>query len=121
MNILLWVLQGLFGFHTLAGALWKFSNSEQTVPSLALLPNAVWLGLSVPEILAALLLVVPLFVHSLRKWIPYAALFVSFEMVLFSVIHFLSGEADHAPVMYWLVVAAIGAFIAYGRLKLRPA
>ena len=37
MNPTLWVLQSLLALHTAIGALWKFSNSEQAVPSLSAL------------------------------------------------------------------------------------
>ena len=46
MNILLWVLQILLALHTAMGAVWKFSNSEQTVPSLKAIPHGAWLTLS---------------------------------------------------------------------------
>jgi hypothetical protein len=42
MNILLWVLQILLALHTTMGAVWKFSHSEQTVPSLKAIPHGVW-------------------------------------------------------------------------------
>ena len=44
----------------------------------------------------------------------------SAEMLLFSAVHLASGDANHGPMIYWLVVAAICAFIAYGRFVLRP-
>lgn len=44
MNILLWVLQILLALHTVIGAVWKFSNSEQTVRSLNAIPHGVWAG-----------------------------------------------------------------------------
>jgi len=41
-------------------------------------------------------------------------------MLLFSVVHLYSGDANYGPMIYWLVVAAICAFIAYGRFVLKP-
>ena len=41
-------------------------------------------------------------------------------MLLFSGLHLYSGEAKHGQMIYWLVVAAISAFIAYGRFVLKP-
>lgn len=32
-----------------------------------------------------------------------------------------SGDADYGHMIYWVVAAVIRAFIAYGRLMLRPA
>lgn len=53
MNIFLWVLQILLALHTAIGAVWKFSNPAQTVPSLSAIPNGVWLAMSVVELLCA--------------------------------------------------------------------
>ena len=59
MNILLWVLQILLALHTFIGAVWKFSNSEQTVPSLNAIPHVVWLAMGIIEILCSLGLILP--------------------------------------------------------------
>jgi hypothetical protein len=120
MNILLWVLQILLAVHTVIGALWKFSNSEQTVPSLSAIPHGLWLGLSVFELLCAVALILPAFNKPLGILAPIAALGIAAEMLFFSVVHIYSGDANYGPMIYWLVVAAICAFIAYGRFVLRP-
>lgn len=115
MNVLLWVLQGLLALHTAVGAFWKFSNSEQTVPSLTALSHGVWLGLSVLEILASVALVLPAFNKAGSRLVPLAAVFIASEMVLFSVLHVVSGPTEYGSMVYWLIVAALSAFIAYGR------
>lgn len=46
MNIGLWILQVLLALHTVMGSVWKFSNSEQTVPSLSAIPHGIWLAMS---------------------------------------------------------------------------
>jgi hypothetical protein len=121
MNILLWVLQVLLAVHTTIGAVWKFSNSaEQTMPSLGAIPNAAWLAMSVIELLCALGLIVPAFNKSLGLLAPVAAILIATEMLLFSILHIYSGAANYGPMVYWLVVAAVCAFIAYGRFVLRP-
>ena len=120
MNIFLLILQVLLALHTIMGAVWKFSNPEQTVPSLSMIPHGSWLALSVLEILCALILVIPAFKKSLGSLVPIAAAFVALEMLLFSGVHIYSGATDHGPMIYWLVVAAICAFIAYARFKLKP-
>jgi hypothetical protein len=66
MNILLWVLQILLALHTIVGAVWKFSNSEQTVPSLQTIPHGIWLAMSIIELLCALALILP----ALKKRLP---------------------------------------------------
>ena len=120
MNILLWVLQILLALHTAIGALWKFFNSEQTVPSLKAIPHGVWLSLSVIEILCSLALVLPALSQPLAILAPIAAVVIAAEMLLFCGLHIYSGEAQHGQMIYWLVVAAMCAFIAYGRFVLKP-
>lgn len=120
MNILLWILQILLALHTIMGALWKFSNSEQTVPALNAIPHGGWMVMSVIEILCSVALVLPAFNKSLTILAPAAAIFIAGEMLLFSILLLSSGDADYGSLVYWLVVAAICAFIAYGRLVLKP-
>jgi hypothetical protein len=120
MNILLWVLQILLALHTAVGAVWKFSNSEQTVPSLKAIPHGVWLAMSVFELLCSLGLILPAFNKSLANLAPIAAACIAAEMLLFCGLHIYSGDANYSPMIYWLVVAAICAFIAYGRFVLKP-
>ncbi|MGH8221542.1 MAG: DoxX family protein [Woeseiaceae bacterium] len=121
MNILLWVLQVLLALHTAVGAVWKFSNSaEQTMPSLGAIPNGAWLAMSVIELLCALGLILPVFNKSLGPLAPIAALLIAAEMLLFCVLHVSSGDSSYGPMIYWLVVAAICAFIAYCRFVLKP-
>jgi len=120
MNIILWVLQVLLALHTIMGAVWKFSHSEQTVPSLGAIPHRAWLGLSVFELLCSLGLILPALSASLGILAPVAAAAIAAEMLLFTGVHVRSGATKHGQVIYWIVVAAICAFIAYGRFVLRP-
>jgi hypothetical protein len=115
MNILLWVLQIFLALHTAMGAVWKFFNSEQAVPSLNAIPHEVWLAMSGFELLCSLCLILPAFNKSLAMLAPIAAVGIAAEMLLFSGLHIYSGDANYGPMIYWLVVAAICAFIAYGR------
>jgi uncharacterized membrane protein len=121
MNILLWVLQGLLALHTAIGAVWKFSHTaEQTMPSLGAIPHGAWLAMSVIELLCAVGLVLPAFNQSLAALAPVAAVLIAVEMLLFCGLHLSSGDANSGPLIYWLVVAAVCAFIAYGRFVLSP-
>jgi hypothetical protein len=120
MNVFLWVLQILLALHTAVGAMWKFSNSEQTAFSLKAIPHGVWLALSVVELLCCLGLILPAFNKSLRILAPLAAICIAAEMLIFCGVQLSSGDPNHSPLIYWLVVAAICAFIAYGRLVLKP-
>src|SRR5262245_982964 len=121
MNVLLWVLQILLALHTAIGAVWKFSHSaEQTMPSLKAIPHGVWLAMSVFELLCSLALVLPAFYKPLAILAPIAAGCIAAEMLLFTGLHIYSGDAKYGPMIYWLVVAAICAFIAYNRFELKP-
>src|ERR1043165_20377 len=94
MNILLWVLQILLALHTIMGAIWKFSNPEQAVPSLQAIPHAVWLGMSVLELLFSLALVLPVLNKRLGILAPIAASCIAAEMLFFCGVHIFSGDPN---------------------------
>ena len=121
MNILLWVLQCLLALHTIMGAVWKLSHSaEQTMPSLKAISQGLWLGLSGLEFLCSLALILPALYRPLAPSVPVAAAILVVEMLLFSGVHLASGASNHSSIVYWLVVALLCCFIAYGRFALRP-
>src|SRR4051812_13010179 len=121
MNILFWILQILLALHTAVGAVWKFSHSaEQTMPSLKAISPGVWMGMSILEILCAICLILPAISKPLGILAPIAAACIAAEMLVFTALHLQSGNANHGPIGYWLVVAVLCAFIAYGRLILKP-
>jgi hypothetical protein len=111
----------LLALHTAVGAVWKSSNSEQSMPSLAAIPHGVWVGMGVVELLCAIALIVPIFNRRASILAPIAAGFIVAEMVFMSGVHLASGSTNIGPVIYWLVVAAVGAVIVVGRLMLKPA
>ena len=119
MNILFWILQILLALHTITGAAWKYTNSEQSIPSLSAIPHGVWIALMVIEYVCGLGLIVS-FVKGLAKLAPIAAACIAMEMIFFSVVHLISGNTEHGQMIYWLVVATLAGFIAYGRLFLKP-
>src|SRR5262245_27010467 len=102
------------------GAVWKFSNSEQAVPSLSGIPHGVWLGLSVFELLLSVCLILPALSSRLGILVPIAACCIAAVMMLFCVVHISSGNPFNGQMIYWIVVAVICAFIAYGRFALAP-
>jgi cation transport ATPase len=120
MNILFWVLQIVLALHTVMGAFWKFTNSEQTVPSLKAIPHGLWMTMIAVELICSLCLILPAFNRSLGHLAPGAALLIAAEMLFFCVVHLYSGTAPNGQMAYWLVVAAICGFIAYGRFVLKP-
>ena len=121
MNILLWLMQILLALHTAAGAVWKFSHSAQhTMPSLAAIPNSLWLTMSGIELLCSLCLILPMLYKPLAILIPVAAVCIALEMLMLSAVHLNAVGSSYSPLIYWLVVAAVCAFIAYGRAVLQP-
>ncbi len=90
------------------------------VPSLKAIPHGVWLAMSVFELLCTLGLILPAFNKRLAILAPIAATCIAAEMLLFSGLHIYSGDANYGHMIYWLVVAGICAFIAYGRFVLKP-
>ncbi|WP_202617494.1 DoxX family protein, partial [Roseimaritima sediminicola] len=119
MNTVLWVLQALIALHTLMGAVWKFSNSaEETMPSLKAIPNGAWIAMGGFEILLSICFLIPLIYKPWDFLAPVAAVCIVAEMLLFIGLHYYSGDSTLAPVAYWLVVAVICGFIAFGRFML---
>lgn len=118
MNILLWVLQVLLALHTTIGAVWKFSNPTQTIPSLQAIPHGVWLAMSVVELLCALGLILPAFSKNLAIFALIALAYIAAEMLLFIGLSVFSGVANSGQIIYWFIVAVICALIAYGRIVL---
>ena len=115
MNKFLWALQILLALHTVMGAIWKFKNSSKSIPSLKAIPRPAWLGLSVVEILAAILLVLPLAYPPAANLVTTGAGLILLEMLIFCALHVISRNKNHKQIIYWLVVAVICAFIAYER------
>jgi uncharacterized membrane protein YphA (DoxX/SURF4 family) len=121
MNIFLWIVQIVLALHTIMGALWKFSHgAEQTMPSLKVIPPTAWLVLAVVELLFALCLILPAVYKPAALVAPLAAIGIALIMLAFCAIELSSGNTKIASIGYWLVVAAVCAFIAYGRFVLRP-
>ena len=90
------------------------------MPSLKAISGGAWRGLGVVEVLASLALILPAFHKPLAMLVPIAATLLAAEMLAFCALHLRSGDPKLGPQIYWLVVAALCAFVAYGRLALQP-
>ena len=120
MNIVMWVLQGALALHTAVGAYWKYSNGQQSVPSLSGIPHWLWLSLIPLEILCTIGLVIPAALDGTGKFVVVAGALIALEMGMFMAFHFRSGNGASSQVLYWAVVAAVGLFIAVGRAYAWP-
>jgi DoxX-like family len=76
--------------------------------------------MSIFELLCSVGLILPALYKPLAILAPIAAACIAAEMLLFSRVHIRSGDPNYGPMIYWLVVAAICVFIAYGRFVLTP-
>lgn len=119
MNSILWILQVLLALHTIMGAVWKFSNTEQ-MASLNMIPHGVWMTMGIVELLCSAGLILAALNKSLGKLVPVAAVCIGAEMLIFCALSLSSGAANYSHMIYWLVVAAVCAFIAYGRFAVKP-
>ena len=119
MNALLWTVQILLALHTATGAVWKWANSEQTVPALSAMPHGLWQALIIVELACSVLLMAPALNRRLSGLAAIAAACIGAEMLMFCGFLLSSGSRDYGSLIYWLVVAAICAFVLYGRTR-RP-
>jgi uncharacterized membrane protein YphA (DoxX/SURF4 family) len=121
MNILLWVLQIALAFLCLGGGsfkIFKLDELQTTVNAMRELPHGLWVSLGAVELLVGLCLLLPGAFGVLPRATPTAAAVLVVQSLLISAIYVY--YKDFAPLPYSLVMAAMAAFIAYGRFVLKP-
>ena len=121
MNILLWVLQVLAALLYAASGVMKvfmFDQISKDVPSFGALPRNVWMALGILELVCAVGLIVP----AALRWRPgltvAAAAVLAAESLVFIGVHVKYRET--ATLVMVVVLGLVMAFIAYGRMVLRP-
>ena len=121
MNILLWVLQILAALLYGASGVMKvfmFDQVSEGVPSFGALPREAWMVLGVVELVCVVGLIVP----AALRWKPAltvaAAAILAIESLVFVWVHVQYREA--APIIMSGVLGLLMAFIAYGRMVLKP-
>jgi uncharacterized membrane protein len=121
MNILLWVLQILFGIYFFAVGVMHFiipPGLPEAMSWMYELSDTLHIITGTAEILAGLGLILP-GVFKIKTWLtPLAALGMILIMIGAAVYHIQRGEIPNIGIN--LLNAAVMAFIAYGRWKLRP-
>ena len=121
MNILLWVLQVLAALVYGSSGVMKafmFEKISQDVPSFGALPRKAWMALGILELVCTVGLIVPAAFH----WRPHltivAATLLGIESLVFVSVHVKYHETT--PLILSGVLGLLMAFIAYGRMVLRP-
>ena len=117
MNTALWIAQGVLGaMMIMAGIMKTFQPKEKLAPNLPWVKDfsaatVKFVGLS--ELLGGIGLIVPWYTGILPILTPLAAIGIGIIMVLAAVYHFQHKEYRGIGINMFL--AAIAAFIAYGR------
>ena len=121
MDILLWVLQVLAALLYGSSGVMKvfmFEKISQDVPSFGALPREAWMALGILELVCTIGLILPAAFH----WRPYltilAATLLAIESLVFVWVHVQYHEMT--PLILSGVLGLLMAFIAYGRMVLRP-
>ena len=126
MNKVLWTLQVLWGvFFSFTGfgkvlcfnqAVWN--QMLPRVPWFSAVPQALFVFIGVCEFLGGVGLILPAMSGVKPKLTPLAAFGLTVVMILAAVFHIVRGEYNFVPIN--LVLGGVAAFIAYGRLFVRP-
>ena len=121
MNILLWILQIILGLYFAFVGIMHFIVPPGLPAQMAWmydLPTWLHYVSGIAEILGGLGLILPGLFRIQTRLTPLAAGGLALVMVGASIYHILRGEI--ANIVMNLVLVALLAFIAYGRLKLKP-
>ena len=121
MNILLWVLQVLAALMYGASGTMKvfmFDKISADVPSFGALPRQAWMVLGILELICTVGLIVPAAFHRRPAVTVVAATVLAIESLVFIWVHAKYGEIT--SIIMSCVLGLLMAFIAYGRIVLKP-
>jgi len=121
MNILLWVLQVLAALLYGASGVMKvfmFDKVSADVRSFDALPREAWMALRVLELVCTVGLIVPGAFHWWPALTVVAATVLAIESLVFVGVHVKCREIT--PMISSGVLGLLMAFIAYGRMVLKP-
>ena len=126
MNVTLWVAQLLGGvFFSITGfgkllcfnpALWNQALHE--VSWFSAVPQNLFIFIGVCEFLGGVGLILPAITRVKPKLTPFAAIGLTLIMILAAGFHIARAEYNFLATN--VVLGAVAAFIAYGRLSVRP-
>ena len=121
MNILLWVLQVLAALLYGASGVMKvfmFDKVSEDVPSFGALPREAWMALGILELVCTVGLIVPAAFHWRPALTVVAATVLALESIVFVGVH--AKYRELTPIIMCVVLGLLMAFIAYGRMVLKP-
>lgn len=121
MNVLLWVLQVLGALLYGASGVMKvfmFDKITEGVPSFGALPREAWTALGILELVCTVGLIVPAAFHWRPALTVVAAAALALESLVFIWVHIQYREVP--PIVMSAVLGLLMAFIAYGRMVLKP-
>jgi uncharacterized membrane protein YphA (DoxX/SURF4 family) len=121
MNILLWVLQVLAALLYGASGVMKvfmFDKVSKQAPSFGALPREAWMVLGILELVCTAGLIVPAVFHWQPALTVVAATVLAIESLVFVWVHVKYGEIT--PIVFSVVLGFVMAFVAYGRMALKP-
>ena len=121
MNIVLWVLQAMAALMYGASGVMKvfmFDKISKEVPSFAALPREAWMALGIVELVCMVGLIVPPAFHWKPVLTVTAAAVLAVESLVFIGVHVKYHETP--SIIISVVLGLVMAFIAYGRMVLKP-
>jgi hypothetical protein len=121
MNMLLWVLQVLATLLYGASGVMKvfmFDKVSEGVPSFGALPREAWKVLGILELVCTVGLIVPAAFHWHPELTVVAATVLAIESFVFVGVH--AKYREITPIIMSVALGLLMAFIAYGRMVLKP-
>jgi hypothetical protein len=121
MNMLLWILQVLAALLYGASGIMKvfmFDKISEGVLSFGALPQKAWMALGILELVCTVGLIVPDAFHWQPPLTILAATVLAVESLVFVGVHVKYREMT--PIVMCVVLGLLMAFIAYGRMVLKP-
>ena len=126
MNKVLWIVQVLWGIFFSINGLGKIfwykpalcNQALGEVPWFSAVPLDLLIFIGVCEFLGGVGLILPAMTGVKPKLTPFAAFGLTLVMILATIFHIVRGE--YTFVLVNLALGGVAAFIAYGRLFVRP-
>jgi uncharacterized membrane protein YphA (DoxX/SURF4 family) len=121
LNVLLWVMQVLAALLYAASGVMKvfmFDKISGEVASFGALPREVWMALGIIELICAVGLIVPAALRRPPALTVLAATVLAVESLVFIGVHVKYHEVG--SIVMSGVLGLLMAFIAYGRMTVKP-